>query len=513
MEVNDELELSSRARVWTSALNKQSTFRKQARSDSNLHDDMTDSPLKRPLSVDRTRQVSLALPADYLSRAHTSVEHDDNSFVVRPKTVPGGKHAPPRRTSRAFGSRVGTPGPFSERWAARLPSRSKAAKCPSQKISRRKSIDIVGGDDIVQRVGGVENSAGVVAVRASPPGGMGRSASPAWGGVARPPSPGGVVVARQVSADRGSGRGEMGGLLPDRGPLPDEGLEGQIANSSDSAFSKARRFISDGLSMEGQRDRSLVVRREREREKEESGVAVGDAGAPPQGQSGRGGVRKGDRSPRNQNHRTRRSAPASSGGGSGGVNVGVGERGAAKEPPTISLSDADEVDSQKSVPEAGQGTGLHIDFDPIRMPLDAGSTCDIASVLGGQDSAKAPVPIVNRRHGESDLVARIMDLERRLGAKTNECDAKSSENERLATTVSLLEEEMVTTKSAVPVLEDVLRKSRHHFESKERALRLTISRLDSDLANAIKAKNDAERWYGVQDPRALDGHNQFGLDR
>lgn len=512
MEVNDELELSSRARVWTSALNKQSTFRKQARSDSNLNDDVTDSSLKRPLSLDRTRQVSIALPADYLSRAHTSVEHDDNSFVVRPKTVPGGKPAPPRRTSRTFGSRAGTPGPFSERWAARLPSRSKAAKHPSQKICRRQSIDIIGGDDFGQRVGGAENSAGVVAVRASPPGDMGKSASAAWGGVARPPSPGGVVVARQVSTDRSSGRRGIGGQLPDRGPLPDGGLEGQIANGSDSAFSKARRFISDGLWMEGQRDRPLAVRRAREREKMGTGVAVNDAGAAPQGQSGRGGVRKGDRSPSNQNHRPRRSAPASSGGGSGGVNVGVGER-AAKGPPTIFLSDAAEVDSQKSTPDAGQGTGLHIDFDPIRMPPDGGSTGGVANVQGGPEPAKAPVLIAISRHGESDLVARIMDLERRLGAKTNECDAKSSENERLATAISQLEEEMVTTKSAVPVLEDVLRKSRHHFESKERALRLTISRLDSDLANAIKAKNDAERWYGVQDPRALDGHNQFGLDR
>lgn len=63
----------------------------------------------------------------------------------------------------------------------------------------------------------------------------------------------------------------------------------------------------------------------------------------------------------------------------------------------------------------------------------------------------------------------------------------------MSSLITALLEENAATKNAVPILEDVIRKSRHHFESKERALRLTITTMDTDLALAIKTRNEALR--------------------
>jgi hypothetical protein len=123
----------------------------------------------------------------------------------------------------------------------------------------------------------------------------------------------------------------------------------------------------------------------------------------------------------------------------------------------------------------------YIDLDPFRGPQPAARPSE-----EGEQRRTVSVGQVNPIAWPASYELRVKEMENALAAAL-------SDGERMSNTIRELQEENAQTKGAVPVLEDVLTKARHHFDIKERALKRTIARLATDLSAAIQEKNEALR--------------------
>jgi chromosome segregation ATPase len=151
--------------------------------------------------------------------------------------------------------------------------------------------------------------------------------------------------------------------------------------------------------------------------------------------------------------------------------------------------------------------------NPIFPPQDSYIDLDPSRAPHNEDRQ---VSNVERRASSRGQAAWPPSYEMRMKEMENELAAALSESERMSVTIRELQEENAQTKGAVPVLEDVLTKARHHFDIKERALKRTIASLASDLSAAVQEKNEALRLlsqytaHGVtfreQTPPALRFH-------
>jgi hypothetical protein len=128
--------------------------------------------------------------------------------------------------------------------------------------------------------------------------------------------------------------------------------------------------------------------------------------------------------------------------------------------------------------------------NPINAPQDA--YIDLDPSRGPHNDDRLTVD-VERRAASRGRGAWPASYEMRMKEMESELAAALSESERMSNTIRELQEENAQTKGAVPVLEDVLMKARHHFDIKERALKRTIARLASDLSAAVQEKNEALR--------------------
>lgn len=110
--------------------------------------------------------------------------------------------------------------------------------------------------------------------------------------------------------------------------------------------------------------------------------------------------------------------------------------------------------------------------------------------VSGRNSPVAPASRPIREQSRRTWTNNARAHELRVKELENELAALKCDGTRMADRVVELEEENAQIKSAVPILEDVLRRARQMFETKERALKQMITKLDSELSTAIQEKND-----------------------
>lgn len=435
---HEEEELSSRARVWTSALNKQPAFARQTGDQSAPNASDAVLPRRPPFSVDERDLPQAVEPgaegeAPLSLRARTSLDMEENSFVLRPMlsshAVPGRSTPPGKRLkskkNRSPHSPARARGPHAE-----SQERGKASDAQA-KLERPLSVRITD-----RLYGRRERPVALVAGGSFPE----RKRSTR----SRSSMDGGPSELNQSRGDRSSGPN----LAPVHAQAHDDDGDGNTLTRTDSLLSRARRALSTGTTS---RAPHPLIQQPRRREPGRRPRSLDDSFY-------QTGGRALDVEPLDIDRETDAPEPTTE-----------PQPQRDRNPRQSTLAGGSRPKSSQR-PRHGPRRS-YVDLDPIRRNAGGSS----ASGRGRSSGS-----------GIRSLQQRIRDLEDEVAAAT-------AEGARMSSLITALLEENAATKNAVPILEDVIRKSRHHFESKERALRLTITTMDTDLALAIKTRNEALR--------------------
>lgn len=433
----DPSDLSFRARVWTSALNKQPDFARQS------GDQRATSRNKSETHVVRRRPYKLDLregegrgpddPKPSQARARTSLDVEEDSFVLRPVTSPN-----TRQENSGLRSKRSIVRRQDQIPAHHRNSTVAAAQNPREDL---------------QPVAAQSDNEKSLAVRISDMlhGHRERSA-------------GGEALNRTHSESRRlhrtSKKGHRGSQPQTQTPETDT----DALTRADSVLSRARRAFSTGTT------RPTFVDQNGNELAEHRRGARSRTGRP---HSSDGGYRNAEAFENGENFL--------------GVDMHRDpfelERGAS------SRNANSRRRSQEASPSNASGLGVnhqqgrshrrsYVDWDPIRQ---VGRRS--AKNFRPPDPEPKPEPSPSDTSGARALQRRVRELEEELAAAT-------AESRQLASQLAQLRKENAATKN---VVEDVIRKSRQHFESKERALRLTISAMTADFDGAIKTRNEALR--------------------
>jgi hypothetical protein len=450
----EEDEASSRARVWTSALNKQSTFVRQAGDRANAAVSSSTPARRRPFSVDGRDLPCTAAVTDGASpvvRSRTSMDVDENSFVLRPMlSSHAGSGPAPAAASKTKSKRRRSP-PLQARGRSAREARQMQGHGAGAPRAAERPLSV----RITNRLYGHRERPTSLPSNSKPRTLRGRRSMDA-----------GPAAVREDKSDDSGGPVTM----PSQYTSPRQGyVDDGVLTRSDSLFSRARRALSNGT----QHQHQQFHRREESRLQES---LYPDSYAPAEVEllSDVGPV---------QNRRWQDDSVET-------LEVSAEGRGERRG----AFGDAREKPSHQEQ----KNRILYVDLDPSRQKGEVGidESRSSVNVDHGTERRSLMPP------GTQALQMRIRELESELAAAT-------SESARMASLISELQEENKAAKSAVPILEDVLRKSRHHFDSKERALRLTIATMDTDLSLAIKSRNEAIRAVSQFTGRPV----AFGMNR
>lgn len=450
MQANEEdpgdADSSFRSRVWTSALNKQADFDRQSIDQNLAFRNKSEAHLarKRPYKLDLPeggrRSADEIVPVQ--TRARTSLDVEGDSFVLLPGTDaqakqensgPRSKQSIAKRLHRVYSHH------HNSSFAAAQTLHDDLQPLNLQ-TDHEKSLSI-------------------------------RITDVLYGRRERPV--GAVVFSRTQSEHkrlhRSSRRGRKGPELEMR---PDE-IDSGALTRADSILSRARRAFSTGTTRPEMIERAggneLV---ERQSARSRSGRArSSDGDSFSTGMFGNGEDLLGTEFERDNFESDRATS----------------SRHANSLPPeqlppehrdwTVAYSSQEPRQQQ-------EGRSLrrsYIDWDPIRR-------------VGRRSAAKSRLPEVEHKLEPSRSDTSVTRaLQKRVRELEDELAVATTESRQMASLLGDLRRETAATKNTVPILEDVIRKSRHHFESKERALRLTIAAMAADFDNAVKTRNDALR--------------------
>lgn len=436
----DPSDLSFRARVWTSALNKQPDFARQSvdQRAASRNKSETHVVRKRPYRLD-LRDVEAREPDDanpVQARARTSLDVEEDSFVLRPATSANTRQ-------ENFGLR-------SKRSAVRrqdqMPSYHSNASGATPQHQREDLQPVVAQPDH-------EKSLAV------------RITEIIHGHRERPAER--VALNRTHSESRRLHRTSKKGHRRSQPQIQSQDVDSDTLTRADSVLSRARRAFSTGTT------RPTFAEQSRNGFEEH----------------GRGGRSRTGR-PHSTDGRSRNAEVFENGENFLGVDVHRDpfepDRGASsrranslrREQP----SSPSEASGVGEIPQQGRThRRSYVDWDPIRH-------------VGRRSARNFRPPEADNRHEltRSDASA-TRALQRRVRELEEELAAATAESRQMASQLAQLRKESATAKNTIPILEEVIRKSRQHFESKERALRLTISAMAADFEGAIKTRNEALR--------------------
>lgn len=447
-DLGESEEVSSRARVWTSALNKQASFARQAESSSArtaLPIGSDRGPALNRYSVELSRapfhdDMPLEDPA-LPPRARTSIDVEENSFVLQPLDSfhLGGPSAPDVQR-REIGQRRG-PGQQNRNRRIERPSNPNRAPRAGELHGRIHNQEPARQEKsfLFRLYGNRERPASTPMPSPNARGRGGPFLSPTNKG----------VRSRTWESDRGVQSPAGGGGSPDlhrqdsrRPNRPRTSVDGPVLSRGDSFFARARRVLT-------------------------TPSPRGQAGRQDPTQESTGGPHSFRREGRP--HRT--ASPTEVRPRSSRV-AGRQQRrieDVYREDDILGQHRYDEPDSRQRGEQ----------YERVERLEKAGRGDSPSAVQGGSHSQPLP-------SGTRALHTRVRALESELAAAV-------TESSRMATLITELREEIAQTKSAAPMLEDVLRKSRVHFESKERALKMMIDNLDRELTATTKVNTELSR--------------------